>query len=347
MRAAVLYKLGSSLSVLDNIQIPPLRLGQILVELAFSGVCRSQLMEARGRRGPDPYVPHMLGHEGTGLVREVGPGVAKVKSGDKVVVGWIKAGGMDAGGSVYTREGVRINAGAVTTFSDFSVVSENRCVLFPEGVPMDVGVLFGCAVPTGAGIVTNTLRPHDGSTVAVFGLGGIGMSALMATQLFRCSRVIAVDVEQQKLDLAREFGATDTVNDAEADPVLAIREMTGGQGVDYSIEAAGHARTIEQAFAAVRKNGGRCVFASHPEAGARISLDPHDLISGKRIEGSWGGACDPDRDIPRFAELYRGGRLPLEKLISRRYKLEAINEALDDLENRRVGRPLIELGPTD
>ena len=209
---------------------------------------------------------------------------------------------------------------------------------------MDVGMLFGCAVPTGAGIVTNTLRPHDGSTVAVFGLGGIGMSALMATQLFRCSRVIAVDVEQQKLNLARDFGATDTVNSTQVDPILAIRGMTDGHGVDYSIEAAGHTRTIEQSFAAVRKNGGRCVFASHPEAGAKIALDPYDLISGKRIEGSWGGGCDPDRDIPRFAELYRAGKLPLEKLISRRYTLDQINDALDDLEHRRIGRPLVVIG---
>lgn len=344
MRAAVLHVLNEPLRIVSGIEVPSLNPGQVLVRVAFSGVCHSQLMEARGKRGPDRYLPHLLGHEATGTVEAVGAGVTKVRAGDRVVLGWIKGSGIEAGGAVFMHGAERLNAGAVTTFSDLTVVSENRCVPLPEGVPMDVGVLFGCAVPTGAGIVTNTLRPHDGGTVAVFGLGGIGMSALMATQLFRCSRVIAVDVEQQKLDLAREFGATDTVHSARTNPLSAIREMTGGQGVDYSIEAAGHVRTIEQAFAAVRKNGGRCVFASHPETGARISLDPHDLISGKRIEGSWGGACDPDRDIPRFAELYRGGRLPLEKLISRRYKLENINEALDDLENRRVGRPLIELG---
>ena len=312
--------------------------------MAYSGVCHSQLMEAKGKRGPDKYLPHLLGHEGTGYVRDIGPGVTKVRPGDKVVLGWIKGQGMDAGGTTYTCNSSQINAGGVTTLGEFTVVSENRCVPLPEGVPMDVGVLFGCAVPTGAGIVTNTLHPHDGSTIAVFGLGGIGMSALMATQLFRCSRVIAVDIEQQKLDLARSFGATDAVNSAKTDPVEAIRELTGGVGVDYSIEAAGLTRTIEQAFNAVRKGSGRCVFASHPESGARISLAPHDLISGKRIEGSWGGACDPDRDIPRFAELYRAGRLPLEKLITRRYTLDQINEALDDLEHRRVGRPLVVIG---
>jgi len=339
----VLEKLDEPL-VVRGIELPDLRPGQILVRIAYSGVCHSQLMEAKGRRGPDRFLPHLLGHEATGTVEAIGAGVTKVNIGDRVVLGWIKGSGIDAGSTVFTHGAERINAGAVTTFSELTVVSENRCVPLPEGVPMDVGVLFGCAVPTGAGIVTNTLQPHDGSTIAVFGLGGIGMSALMATQLFKCSRVIAVDIEQQKLDLALSFGAADIVNGTIHDPVEAIRNLTGGIGVDYSIEAAGLTRTIEQAFNSVRKGGGRCVFASHPESGAKITLDPHDLISGKRIEGSWGGACDPDRDIPRFAELYRAGKLPLEKLITRRYTLDQVNDALDDLEHRRVGRPLVVIG---
>lgn len=339
----MLEKLDEPL-VVRGIELPDLRPGQILVRIAYSGVCHSQLMEAKGRRGPDRFLPHLLGHEATGTVEAIGAGVTKVNIGDRVVLGWIKGSGIDAGSTVFTHGAERINAGAVTTFSELTVVSENRCVPLPEGVPMDVGVLFGCAVPTGAGIVTNTLQPHDGSTIAVFGLGGIGMSALMATQLFKCSRVIAVDIEQQKLDLALSFGAADIVNGTNHDPVEAIRNLTGGIGVDYSIEAAGLTRTIEQAFNSVRKGGGRCVFASHPESGAKITLDPHDLISGKRIEGSWGGACDPDRDIPRFAELYRAGKLPLEKLITRRYTLDQVNDALDDLEHRRVGRPLVVIG---
>jgi S-(hydroxymethyl)glutathione dehydrogenase/alcohol dehydrogenase len=206
---------------------------------------------------------------------------------------------------------------------------------------MDVDVLFGCAIPTGAGIVTNTIQPAPGSTMAIFGLGGIGLSALMATRLYECRQVIAVDVEESKLGLARDFGATDIINSLDQDPVTKIMELTAGRGVDYSVEAAGRTKTIEQAFKVVKNGGGRCVFASHPEHGETIRLDPHDLISGKRIEGSWGGACNPDRDIPRFAELYRHGMLPLEKLITRRYTMDRINEALDDLEQRRVGRPLI------
>ncbi|MEW6329830.1 MAG: zinc-binding dehydrogenase [Pseudomonadota bacterium] len=341
MKAAVLHSLGEPLEIAMDIEIPALRPGQVLVRLAYSGVCHSQLMEVRGKRGPDKFLPHLLGHEGSGIVESVAPDVSKIKPGDRVILGWIKGEGRDGGGTVYNREQEQINAGGVTTFSEYSVVSENRCVPLPEDVPMDIAVLFGCAIPTGAGIVTNSIQPVDGSTIAIYGLGGIGMSALMATQLYRCEKVIAIDVEDTKLELAREFGANEVINSSRHDPVASILDLTGGRGVDYSVEAAGRTTTIEQAFKSVRNHGGRCVFASHPEHGSRISIDPYDLICGKRVEGSWGGACNPDRDTPRFAELYRAGRLPLEKLITKRYTLDHINEALVDLEQRRVGRPLI------
>jgi S-(hydroxymethyl)glutathione dehydrogenase / alcohol dehydrogenase len=304
-------------------------------------------MEVRGRRGADAYLPHLLGHEGSGKVIQVGEGVSKVKPNDLVVLGWIKGSGLDGGGARYRCTCIprEINAGGVTTFNEYALVSENRVVLLPAGVPLDIAVLFGCAVPTGAGIVTNDLRPEPGSSVAVFGLGGIGMSALMATMLFDCAKVIAVDVSADKLSLARSFGATHTVDATQADPVSEIRSMTGGLGVDYAVEASGQAGVIEQAFESVRRAGGVCVFASHPEHGKRISIDPYELICGKQIRGSWGGSSNPDRDIPMFAKLYLEGRLPLEKLITKRYPLEAINDALDDLEHRRVGRPLIEIDP--
>lgn len=343
MKAAVLYELGKPLRVLDDIEVPAPQRGQVKVRLAYSGVCHSQLMEAQGARGADPYLPHLLGHEGSGVVIETGADVSKVKVGDRVVLGWIKGIGLDVPGPKYRRGDEIINAGGVTTFNEYSVVSENRCVPLPDGVPMDIAVLLGCALPTGAGIITNTLQPPAGSTVAVFGLGGIGLSAMIACRLYDCSLVIAVDVAPDKLALAAELGATAVVNAARLDPVGEIRKLTDGKGVDFAVEAAGSARTIEQAFNAVRRGGGLCVFASHPPQEARISLDPYELICGKRIAGSWGGASNSDRDIPRLAELYRSGKLPLEKLISRRYKLDDINVAMDDLMQRRVTRPLIEI----
>lgn len=346
MKAAVLNNLRQPLDILSGLVPEKLHRGQVLVRLAYSGVCHSQLMEARGKRGVDPYLPHLLGHEGTGMVVEVGDGVTKVGPGDKVILGWIKGSGLDGGGTHYTHNGRAINAGGVTTFNEYAVVSENRVTPLPDGVPMDIGVLFGCAIPTGAGIITNEIRPVPGSSIAIFGLGGIGLSALMATKLYECGMVIAIDVSDDKLALAREFGATHTINSSQRDVVAEVRTLSGGKGVDYSVDASGLCAVIENAFDSVRRGGGLCVFASHPEQGQMIRLDPFELICGKQIRGSWGGACNPDVDVPRFADLYRRGKLPLEKLITQRYKLEQINDALDDLENKRVGRPLVEIDPT-
>jgi S-(hydroxymethyl)glutathione dehydrogenase/alcohol dehydrogenase len=345
-RAAVLYETGKPL-VIEELAVPSPLKGQVVVKIHYSGVCMSQVMEASGRRGEDKWLPHLMGHEASATVMETGPGVSKVAPGDKVVLTWIRSKGLDAPGCVFTKGNVKINSGGVTTFSDYSVVSENKCVKLPEGVGDDVACLLGCAVLTGSGILINEVGPTPGSTVAFFGLGGVGMSALMASGLYELKEVIAVDVDPHKLVLARDFGAKHVVNASEADPVEAIRELTNGEGVDYCVEAAGRAGTIEQAFMAVRKGGGLCVFASHPGHGEKICLDPHHLISGRNIRGSWGGASDPDRDIPKFADLYAEGRLPLEKLFAGRYGLMQINEALKDLESGTAGRPIIEIAPSD
>ncbi len=343
MRAAVLFELQRPLEIVNDIEIPDLKRGQVLVKLACSGVCRSQLMEISGGRGEDKYLPHLLGHEGSGIVIETGEDVLKVKAGDRVILGWIKGSGIEAGGVKYKKGDTTINAGAITTFNEYAVVSENRCVIMEEGIPFDIAVLFGCAIPTGAGMITNEIDLKKGDSIAIFGLGGVGLSALMATQLYNCKNVIAVDVDNSKLELAKEFGASAVIDSSEKNPVEAIMELSEGRGVDFSIDAAGEVSTIEQAFQSVRVRGGLCVFASHPESGKKISIEPHDLISGKQLRGSWGGSCDPDRDLPKFMDLYRKGKLPLEKLISSRYSLDEINNAVMDLNNKKIVRAVIEI----
>jgi S-(hydroxymethyl)glutathione dehydrogenase/alcohol dehydrogenase len=344
MKAAILFACGQPLRVVDGIEVPSPGRGQVHVRLAFSGVCRSQLMEVRGGRGADPYLPHLLGHEGSAVVLATGEGVTKIAPGDRVVLGWIKGQGLDAAGATYRHGDSIIHGGGVTTFNTEAIVAENRCVRLPDGVPLDVATLFGCAVPTGAGMVMNEISVKTGTHAVVFGLGGIGMIAVMALRALDCASITVVDIEPNRLAAARELGATTTIDARTQDPVAHIRSLTRGLGADYAIDAAGQVRTIEQAFESVRKFGGQCVFASHPESGQRLSLDPHDLISGKIIRGSWGGASRPDVDIPRFAALYRSGRLPLERLVGTRYALEDINVALDDLAAGRVIRPLIDLG---
>lgn len=340
--AAVLFKTGKPLRLVE-LTVPDLQRGQVLVKVAYSGVCRSQLMEVRGGRGPDRWLPHLLGHEGSGVVVGVGPGVRKVKKGDRVVLTWIRGTGLNAPGPQYRLGKLAINAGAVTTFSTYTIVAENRCVRIPRRFPLDVAALFGCAIPTGAGIVMNQVRPPPGSTAGVFGVGGVGLGALAALRLYRCAGVLAVDQDRSKLALARRFGATRVADTRRGRVERAVRDMTGGRGLDFAIEAGGSVESIEAAFRSVRDGGGLCVFASHPPAGEKICLEPHDLIRGKRIEGSWGGGSHPDRDVPRWVQLYRSGRVPLEEMIARRFSLAEVNRALDVLEKGVPGRVLIDM----
>jgi S-(hydroxymethyl)glutathione dehydrogenase/alcohol dehydrogenase len=341
-RAAVLSQIGCPLELVD-LEIPELKPGQVLVDIAWSGVCHSQLNEVEGLRGPDPYIPHALGHEGSGIVRSIGGDVAKVRQGDRVVLTWIKGTGADVPGTVYGSKLGAINSGAVSTFMTRAVVSENRIVRIPDDFPLREAALLGCAVPTGAGIVFNTLSPKSGQSIAVFGIGGVGVSAVMAAAMLGAGPIIAVDLNDDRLAIARRFGATHLINAVREDVLAAIREATGGQGVDFSIEAAGRSQTMENAFAAVRGAGGLCVVAGNPPHGTKVSIDPYDLIRGKRLAGSWGGDSRPDRDIPVYAGLYRDGKMPLDLFSGREYGLDAINAALDDLRTGRVLRPLINM----
>ncbi|GHF80528.1 zinc-binding dehydrogenase [Thalassotalea marina] len=345
MKAAVLFELNKPLRIIDIPNLPNLKTGQVKVEMIYSGLCHSQVMEATGGRGEDKYLPHMLGHEGVGIVREVGEGVTKVTSGDVVILGWIRGEGKEAPGGLYDYQGQTINSGGVTTFSEFTIAAENRLVKVPKNLPLDIAVLMGCALPTGAGIVLNELNPEQDKTFAVFGLGGIGLSALIALQLYKPKKIIALDIENEKLALAKELGATDIVNLKEQNPVDAINALVEG-GVDYSIEASGKTDVIEQAFLSVRDRGGLCVFASHPPEGELIKIDPLTMHRGKNIRGSWGGGSLPDRDIPKLSDLYFKHRLPLEKILSARYPLVEINQALGDLAERKINRALIDINPS-
>jgi S-(hydroxymethyl)glutathione dehydrogenase/alcohol dehydrogenase len=343
MKAAILFETGKPLEVVEGLEAPVLKSGQVKVDIIYSGLCHSQLMEVRGLRGEDKFLPHMLGHEGVAIVKEIGPDVTKVNIGDTVVLGWIRGQGAEAPGGVYQYNGQKINAGGVTTFSEESIVAENRVVKLPDGIPTKLAVLLGCALPTGAGLVLNQIQPKQNATIAIFGLGGIGLSALIAAKLFSPKQLIAVDIESEKLKIAKELGATHCVNASEPDYLNTLLQLSNG-GLDYTIEAGGTCKSIEDAFKAA-KDGGECFFASHPEEGKTISLEPHAFHRGKSIHGSWGGNSQPDRDIPKLVDLYKENNLPLEIMLSNTYRLDEINKALDDLEARKITRALIEINP--
>jgi S-(hydroxymethyl)glutathione dehydrogenase/alcohol dehydrogenase len=339
--AAVLVELGKPLELAD-LDIPPLEPGQVLVEVAYSGVCHTQVGEARGHRGEDRFLPHCLGHEGSGTVREVGPGVTKVKPGDHVILSWIKGTGADVPGTVYGWNGRSVNAGGITTFATHSVISENRLTVIPDGMSMRLAALVGCAVPTGAGVIFNTARPRPGQSVAVFGIGGIGSCAVAAAALAGCTPIVAVDVNPDKLALARRLGATHTVNAKDADPVAELLKLCKG-GADFAVEATGLAPVMRQALASVRSQGGAAVVVGNARFGEKLEIDPRELNQGKRLLGTWGGDNVPDRDYPRYCRLMTAGRLDLSPLLSRSYRLTEVNAALDDLERGRAARPLLDV----
>jgi S-(hydroxymethyl)glutathione dehydrogenase/alcohol dehydrogenase len=342
MRAAILTELNSALLITDQVEIPQIGPHQVLVKLRFSGICHSQLMEQRGKRGKDDFLPHLLGHEGSGIVVAIGSKITKVREGDKVLLTWIQSEGIDGPPPLYRWNGNTLNAGRVTTFNEFSLVSENRVVKQPLGIPEELVWLLGCAVPTGAGMVLNMAKPSSHHTVAIFGLGGVGLSALMAAEALGVKQIIAVDIHDEKLQMGRAFGATDLINAKYQNPTVEIYRMTEGSGVDFAFDASGTCAVIETAFKSVKKNGGKCIFASHPEAGHHIKLDPFDLICGKKIEGSWGGETKPDRDLIKYGEFYGAGKFPFEKLKPTKYRLAEINSALADLENGNVSRAYID-----
>jgi len=340
--AAVLVATGRPLEVLD-LDVPALQPGQVLVEVAFSGVCHTQVLECGGHRGRDAYLPHCLGHEGSGVVREAGPGVVKVKPGDRVVLSWIKGSGADVPATRYRHNGGTVNAGAVTTFNRFAVVSENRLTALRADVPLREAALLGCAIPTGFGAVLNTASPRPGQSLAVFGVGGVGLCAVAGAAVAGCNPIIAIDLNDAKLALARKLGATHTVLAGDG-----VNEQLGGLvpgGLDFAIEATGRPVVMNQALACVRPRGGTAVVIGNARFGETLEIDPRQLNMGKRLLGTWGGDCVPDRDYPRFAGYLSTRRIDPRPLLSAGYTLDTINAAINDLAAGLVARPIVQLQP--
>jgi S-(hydroxymethyl)glutathione dehydrogenase / alcohol dehydrogenase len=345
MTAAVLEKCKQPLQLIE-LEIPPLQRGQVLVKIAYSAICRSQLMEIGGYRGPDKWLPHLLGHEASGTVVDVGADVTKVAPGDSVILTWIKSSGIESVTPQYSHDGRTINAGPVTTFSNYSIVSENRVVLKPQGLDMDVAVLFGCALATGSGMVLNEIDISSNDVVVVLGLGGIGMAALIALLAQGLTKVLAVDTDSEKCQLAASFGAQTLQCTSDSSLLSQLQELYP-LGVDYCIEAGGSIKSIELGFSLINEQSGTLLFASHPPANEKLSIDPHALIKGKKIYGSWGGGLNPDADIPRLSNLFLSSNFPLKRLTRDIYSLEDINTAISHFTQKKIFRPILVVDKMD
>ena len=341
MKAVILVEQNAPL-VVAEVEIPELDVGQVLVKIAHSGICGKQLDEISGKRGKDPYLPHLLGHEGAGVVAEVGPGVSKVKNGDHVVLHWRKGSGIDSAPPKFTRNGGVVNAGWVTTFSEYTVASENRVTPIPADVKSDVACLLGCAVTTGLGIVFNDANVKPGQSIAVFGVGGVGINVVQGAALVNAYPIVAVDLYEHKLERAVTFGATHTVNPSHSDGQVVLTELSQSKGFDVTVDTTGTADVSRDAYNMTRATG-KTILAGVLHHQKPITIDPYPLNAGRQIMGSHGGDSNPDVDIPRCIRLYQLGRLKLDEQITQYYSLDQINEAVESVRQGRTGRTVISM----
>jgi S-(hydroxymethyl)glutathione dehydrogenase/alcohol dehydrogenase len=342
-RAAILVEQKKPL-VIEEVEVPAPKLGQVLVKVLASGICGSQIGEIDGVKGPDKFLPHLLGHEGCGEVVEVGEGVRRVKPGDRVVLHWRKGAGLESVAPVYDSPIGRVNAGWVTTFNEYALVSENRVTAIPADFDPEIAALFGCAVTTGFGVVTNNARLAIGESIAIFGAGGIGLNIVQGAALAGGYPVIALDRFDNRLELARSLGATHTINVTKADAAEEIKKIVGHDGVDVAVDNTGNVEVIALA-SRITNARGRTVLVGVPPKDSTASISTLPLHFEKRLTGSHGGECRPEIDIPRYVRLVREGRLQLASLIGKRYPLADINDAIDDMKSGRLaGRAIVRLG---
>jgi S-(hydroxymethyl)glutathione dehydrogenase/alcohol dehydrogenase len=338
--AAILVQQNAPL-VLEPIEIPRLSVGEVLVKVLCSGVCGSQIGEIRGVKGPDRFLPHLLGHEGCGEVLECGEGVRGVRAGDRVVLHWRKGAGLESLAPSYDSRLGRVNAGWVTTFNEAAVVSENRLTRIPGDFDAEAAALFGCAVTTGFGVIGNDARLKIGQSIAIFGAGGIGLSVVQGAAMTSAHPIVAVDLYDHRLALARRLGATHSFDSARVDVEAEIRALVGEDGLDVAVDNTGDTKVIEMAYRLTGPRG-RTVLVGVPPKGSAAAIHTLPLHFEKRLVGSHGGGSRPDLDIPGYVRLCRAGKLDLGAQMGRRYGLAEINEAIADMTSGALaGRAMI------
>jgi alcohol dehydrogenase len=370
IKAAVLNKMGFEppyektrpLSI-EEFELDEPGHGEVLVRIGAAGLCHSDLSVIDGNR-PRP-TPMVLGHEAAGTVEKLGRGVDDLSVGDHVVMVFVPscghclpcaegrpalcepgaaangAGTLLSGARRLHRNGSDVNHHlGVSAFAEYATVSRRSLVKIEKELPFDEAALFGCAVLTGVGAVINTARVPAGSSVAVVGLGGVGLSSLLGAVAVGARRIVAVDLSDDKLGLARQLGATDTFNPGNAGAVDEIKSATGG-GVEFAFEMAGSVRAMDVAYKITRR-GGTTVTAGLPPPGHTFALPQVNLVAEERtVKGSYIGTCLPARDLPRYIELYRRGKLPVDRLMSGRLKLEEINLGFDRLHEGKAVRQVV------
>ena len=330
-KAAILSKFKKI--EIHNFKVPnKLRDDQVLVKIHYTGICGSQIKEYLGERGKDNYLPHAFGHEAVGQIIDIGSEVKKVSIKDYVILSWIKGKGLDYGGfQLVNLKNQKINFGSISTFSSLAIVSENRVFLKPKKMSKVEAVLYGCAIPTGAGIVINQLKEiKQNHKVCLIGVGGVGLAALLALRKKR-PQIFVIEKNKKKQNFLKKFN------------IKIIKEKSIKNYKNYfnfCIETSGTTSMIEQGFDLIKKKG-KLIFASHPKNSKKIKLNPHDFISGKLIYGSWGGDCKLDNDINKIFEFFKKQNVFSSYGKISFFKLSNINQAFNKVISGQINRAII------
>jgi aryl-alcohol dehydrogenase len=342
--------------VIEDIELDEPKADEVLIKIVSSGLCHTDLV-ARMQFLPIP-LPGVFGHEGAGIVEKVGSQVTKVKPGDHVATsfmscgscvnckkgkpGWcsefrrLNFGGRRPDGTATMKKGNETVYGSFfgqSTFGTYALMGERSVIKVPSDVPLEILSPMGCGIQTGAGGVINTLKAAPGSAIAIFGIGSVGLSAIMAAVVSGCTKIIGVDIMEERLKLAKEFGATDVINSGKANAVEEIRKLTGG-GIEFTLECTGIPKVFRQAVDALMM-GGTCGLIGVAPVGMEVSLEMQHVLDGRTIKGCVEGDCIPEIFIPQLVELYKQGRFPFDKLLTF-YPMDKINEAVEDTEKGKA-----------
>jgi S-(hydroxymethyl)glutathione dehydrogenase/alcohol dehydrogenase len=344
MKAAILVQSKQPLHIV-NLKIPDeLAYGQVHVKIHYSGICGAQINEIEASKGPDKFLPHLLGHEGSGTVLRTGPGVMTVKEGDRVVLHWRPSAGIQSQAPKYDWNGQVVNAGWVTTFNEEAIISENRLTVIPDSFPIRIAPLFGCAITTATGVINNDAQVKIGQSVVIFGCGGVGMNIAQAADMVSANPIIGVDIVDKKIEMGMQWGLTHAFNSATANDIRKqILDVVGSRGADIVIDTTGNARVIEMAYE-LTSSDGKTILVGVPRKDDKVNIYTLPLHFRKVLKGSEGGGVVPDVEIPRLIRLVDRGRLKLDGLITHEFTLSEINDAIKVFRSGEAGRVLINMG---
>jgi S-(hydroxymethyl)glutathione dehydrogenase / alcohol dehydrogenase len=342
-KAAILVENKRPLTVAE-IELPKeLSFGQALVKINYSGICGAQLNEIEGAKGPDKFLPHLLGHEGSGIVLEAGPGVKTVKAGDHVCLHWRQSDGLQSETPGYLWDGKKVNAGWVTTFNEYAVISENRLTPLPVDFDLKLAPLFGCAVTTAMGVINNDAQLKIGQSIVVFGVGGVGLNIVQFADMVSANPIVGVDIIDSKVEMTKRFGATHFINSHATENLAAeIKKIVGAGGADVVVDTTGNARVIEQAYELTHPDG-KTILVGVPRKGDNVNIYTLPLHFKKILTGSHGGSVEPHIEIPRLIRLWRSGKLKLDGLVTHEFSLDEINEAIRVMRSGAAGRVMLKM----